>query len=81
MLIGCRRRVWVRIQDAPRVTGRRQEEEAEGRSESGPSAKNRREDGLRHVEVGGLTRTEGGDFSEEFAEIVSVLNPGVKDDR
>jgi cytochrome c biogenesis protein len=80
-----RRRVWVRIQDVTRATGRgpgaREQEEAEGRSESGPSAKNRHEDGLRHIEVGGLTRTEGGDFSEEFAEIVSALNPGVKDAR
>ncbi|WP_326828948.1 cytochrome c biogenesis protein ResB [Streptosporangium sp. NBC_01810] len=31
----------------------------------------------RRVEVGGLTRTEGGDFGEEFTEIVSVLNPGI----
>ncbi|MFI6915109.1 cytochrome c biogenesis protein ResB [Streptosporangium sp. NPDC050284] len=35
--------------------------------------------GDRKVEAGGLTRTEGGDFSEEFTEIVSVLNPGVPD--
>ncbi|WP_440100395.1 cytochrome c biogenesis protein ResB [Streptosporangium sp. H16] len=33
----------------------------------------------REVEAGGLTRTEGGDFSEEFTEIVSALNPGVLD--
>ncbi|MFI6452141.1 cytochrome c biogenesis protein ResB [Streptosporangium amethystogenes] len=31
----------------------------------------------RRVEVGGLTRTEGGDFGEEFTEIVSALNPGI----
>ncbi|MGW0590636.1 cytochrome c biogenesis protein ResB [Streptosporangium sp. NPDC002607] len=31
----------------------------------------------RQVEVGGLTRTEGGDFDEEFSEIVSALNPGI----
>ncbi|MGC5009418.1 cytochrome c biogenesis protein ResB [Streptosporangium sp. DT93] len=31
--------------------------------------------GPRRVEVGGLTRTEGGDFGEEFTEIVSSLNP------
>ncbi|GAA3127248.1 cytochrome c biogenesis protein ResB [Planomonospora alba] len=37
------------------------------------------------AEAGGLTRTEGGDFGEEFAGIVAALNhgsnPGVKDDR
>ncbi|GGK79718.1 cytochrome c biosynthesis protein [Planomonospora parontospora subsp. parontospora] len=37
------------------------------------------------AEAGGLTRTEGGDFGEEFADIVAVLNqgstPGVKDAR
>ncbi|GAA3443620.1 cytochrome c biogenesis protein ResB [Planomonospora venezuelensis] len=37
------------------------------------------------AEAGGLTRTEGGDFGEEFAEIVAALNhgsnPGVKDAR
>ncbi|WP_030916725.1 cytochrome c biogenesis protein ResB [Streptosporangium amethystogenes] len=31
----------------------------------------------RRVDVGGLTRTEGGDFGEEFTEIVSALNPGI----
>ncbi|MFF0575148.1 cytochrome c biogenesis protein ResB [Streptosporangium saharense] len=33
-----------------------------------------------HVEIGGLTRTEGSDFSEEFAGIVADLNPGVNND-
>ncbi|MEU7454830.1 cytochrome c biogenesis protein ResB [Streptosporangium roseum] len=65
-----RRRVWVRLKDAPA-------EEAGG---SGQPAQGHEHD-RKHVEVGGLTRTEGSDFSEEFAEIVSVLNPGVKDAR
>ncbi|MBB2909038.1 cytochrome c biogenesis protein [Streptosporangium becharense] len=64
-----RRRVWVRIRDAADEPG-------------GPAAEDGRPEGaLRQVEVGGLTRTEGGDFSEEFAGIVSALNPGVKDAR
>ncbi|MFI6506195.1 cytochrome c biogenesis protein ResB [Streptosporangium sp. NPDC050855] len=36
-------------------------------------------DGHR-VEVGGLTRTEGGDFGEEFDEIVSALNTEPRDE-
>lgn len=60
-----RRRVWVRVKDTP--------VEASGGSGH--------EHDRKHVEVGGLTRTEGSDFSDEFAEIVSVLNPGVKDAR
>ncbi|WP_344928494.1 cytochrome c biogenesis protein ResB [Streptosporangium carneum] len=44
------------------------------------SSEGRREQDRGPVEVGGLTRTEGSDFSEEFAEIVSALNPGVKND-
>ncbi|MBB4938987.1 cytochrome c biogenesis protein [Streptosporangium album] len=68
-----RRRVWVRLKDVARAV-----EEPDG---SAPQTEERDEHGRRHIEVGGLTRTEGNDFSEEFAEIVSVLNPGVKDDR
>ncbi|MFF5210274.1 cytochrome c biogenesis protein ResB [Streptosporangium sp. NPDC000396] len=51
-------------------------EDASGRGPEGAGEHDR-----KHVEVGGLTRTEGSDFSEEFAEIVSTLNPGVKDAR
>lgn len=33
--------------------------------------------GSPRFEVGGLTRTESGDFDEEFTEIVSALTPGI----
>ncbi|MGW0073520.1 cytochrome c biogenesis protein ResB, partial [Streptosporangium sandarakinum] len=60
-----RRRVWVRVKNEAVATGE----------------PDRSAPGLRHIEVGGLTRTEGGDFGEEFAEVVAALNPGVKDAR
>ncbi|MGW4421823.1 cytochrome c biogenesis protein ResB [Streptosporangium sp. NPDC004631] len=68
-----RRRVWVRVGNANGPAGR-------GSAPRGSSAAGR-ERGRGHVEVGGLTRTEGGDFGDEFAEIVSALKPGVKDAR
>ncbi|WP_344971129.1 cytochrome c biogenesis protein ResB [Streptosporangium fragile] len=67
-----RRRVWVRIRDAA----------ASPEGPDGAPAEDGRPEGVRRqIEVGGLTRTEGGDLSEEFAEIVAALNPGVKDAR
>lgn len=66
-----RRRVWVRLK--PRA----------GQEPDGATPQTEERDGhdRRHIEVGGLTRTEGSDFSEEFDEIVSALNTGEKDDR
>ncbi|MGV9771545.1 cytochrome c biogenesis protein ResB [Streptosporangium sp. NPDC003464] len=72
-----RRRVWVRLKDAPTPAG----QAAGGPEKTGGQAARGRDHDRGHIEVGGLTRTEGSDFSEEFAEIVSVLNPGVKDVR
>ncbi|WP_433249932.1 cytochrome c biogenesis protein ResB [Streptosporangium sp. CA-135522] len=85
-----RRRVWVRVKDAPTGTlsagdpagdpvGDPAEGSSEGEAPGGSANQTTRH--RKHVEVGGLTRTEGSDFSEEFAEIVSALNPGVKDAR
>lgn len=64
-----RRRVWVRVGPAG----------AAGRATG--AAEDAGDDRRGHVEVGGLTRTEGGDFGEEFAAIVSALKPGVNDAR
>ncbi|MDP9863506.1 MULTISPECIES: cytochrome c biogenesis protein ResB [Streptosporangium] len=72
-----RRRVWVRLKGAPTPAG----QAAGGPERTGGQAARGRDHDRGHIEVGGLTRTEGSDFSEEFAEIVSVLNPGVKDVR
>ncbi|GHE43307.1 cytochrome c biosynthesis protein [Streptosporangium violaceochromogenes] len=79
-----RRRVWVRVgpagaagraPDAPDAPDTANATDVTGAAEGAGGS------GRGHVEVGGLTRTEGGDFGEEFAEIVSALKPGVNDAR